>query len=795
MTDVDQLSSSLQRIRLQSSSKLDNQQQVSATLLAIEETLKEQGSTLSPTAYFAALSTLLEQQGGNNSGIIYAVLYLLAVVLPGVPAAVLRAKHTVVLKCLGPIVTEPDTATPTLRAALVCLAVLLRSLDAGAWVEPAIKQALQALLLLAVDPRPKVRKDSLEQVSALLGTSPAASDRPSPPAVLAGRTALQLLKDCARVSEAQMTIRVLALVRHLTPAWTSTTLTPLYRALLALPDVGNTNVGVAVFSTFEHLLARSAAGLDATQSQTVLAHLARIKPAATDAAAVAAWYRCVTQGLIAYTARNPATCLGNLVDMFDSLFEDLQMGERPAVHALVTDALLTLTRECLPHALPHLPGPAGDVPALVQLRDTLVTGTTYRYRDTLDRVFAVQAAAFRALGPHSAPLLDPVLRGVADLRMQTDFTFKTEADTVLRAALSAVGPAHFLEVLPLNLDPVAAARQQGASGDHVGRAWLLPLLKDGLRQAPLAYFVGTLLPLADRLAEVAGDFETKGRDMEAKIYHTLQHQVWALLSAFCRTPAAVPTAFTQEFAERLSDVLYGEPELRPIVCNALQTLVRRLRRGAELGEDDDDDVDEEGKAHDVASDAGVASDNDDSDNEESGRRAGRRGTKSATTHADESPVSPDVARAGIAHLSGFAANYLSVLFNVYSTLPMGGRGFVLDAITTLLEITPVADVQSTFTKVQELMAPELAGLTTPGVENPALTDMALTMLDLTQVMAPYVDLAAFPTFPDQIITLVTLQSHPAAQKKGYKLLYNLLQRARASGPVTPAGVLSEATQA
>ena len=63
------------------------------------------------------------------------------------------------------------------------------------------------------------------------------------------------------------------------------------------------------------------------------------------------------------------------------------------------------------------------------------------------------------------------------------------------------------------------------------KLWLLPLLKKFVRGAPLAYFVRTLLPLADRMQQGALAADARGLAVEAKNLMHANRQVWGLLKA------------------------------------------------------------------------------------------------------------------------------------------------------------------------------------------------------------------------------------------------------------------------
>jgi ribosomal RNA-processing protein 12 len=82
----------------------------SVVLSAIEETLRQQNSEFTPTAYFAALLALLGRQvtsqGIASKDTAAAVIYLLDLVTPHVPAPLLRSKFSEILTSLAPALTH-----------------------------------------------------------------------------------------------------------------------------------------------------------------------------------------------------------------------------------------------------------------------------------------------------------------------------------------------------------------------------------------------------------------------------------------------------------------------------------------------------------------------------------------------------------------------------------------------------------------------------------------------------------------------------------------------------------------
>jgi ribosomal RNA-processing protein 12 len=234
-------------------------------------------------------------------------------------------------------------------------------------------------------------------------------------------------------------------------------------------------------------------------------------------------------------------------------------------------------------------------------------------------------------------LLNDVVKTVGELRGNSSFNGKKEADVVLGSAIEAMGPQAVLDLLPLNLAKPKAGQP--------GRAWMLPILRDHVRNTDLAHFRAEFVPLSEVMFQRVVDHGTAAKTTEVKIFETLVQQIWALLPGYCTLPLDLARSFDQSFAELVSNLLYTQTELRADICKALQLLVETNKAIVAIEQDKDELV-----------------------------RSGR--------------VSQEAAQKNIAYLSTFAGNLLAVLFNVYSqTLPQY-RGFILQCINAYLSITP-----------------------------------------------------------------------------------------------------------
>jgi len=167
----------LEKIRPHTASSLPHQKTPANLLVALESTFKEQKTDLSPTAYFAALCTTLDGTSPDQTEVLHAELYLLALVAPFVPTPVIHAQLDTLLSLTAPLFPSLNPHAPALRSQLSLYHTIFRSLDRSHLDTQGIRQTFASVLQLCVDHRPKVRKKAADVVKDVLATPPAPLSR------------------------------------------------------------------------------------------------------------------------------------------------------------------------------------------------------------------------------------------------------------------------------------------------------------------------------------------------------------------------------------------------------------------------------------------------------------------------------------------------------------------------------------------------------------------------------------------------------------------------------------------
>ncbi|KAG0206664.1 hypothetical protein BGX28_001912 [Mortierella sp. GBA30] len=767
------------KIRTQLSSKLANQQMHATTLLAVEETLKEQGAEITPTAYFATLMSLLDQQKDDPEveEMRAAILNLLAIVFPNVPISVLRSQYTATLSVITTILAlQPPPTAPSLRSLVTCLEHLLIAQDSAAWNNTATLKALQTLLILSLDSRPKPRKRAQEAVRNIV-THPPLMMLVHPGMKVVVQTTLQILKESGngvvgaagskdKENATQMILHTLQLVRMVGKAWPVEHFLPLCDILLHLPKLNNPYLTSSAFQVFESLLSpkespdaptvvRQGDSPEQAPVETmehIISRLAKItqvmravlelKPNANDATLMPLWLDVVRAGFVessrlqdlmtvaSQSAQIPQEAIVPIVQLFKVIFPNLDSSNPVSVHNSTVECLNHLISHCITDemidiAVQEMKRNRGQQDGkkkknvVETISTTIKGGFDIRFQSSWLGVLDILKTLFERLNHAANPLLVSFLPIIDELRFTPAFTQKAHLDVVLSTAISTVGPRIFLDTLPLNIDNPEERKR--------GRAWLLPLLKSSVTNTELEYFATTLIPLADRLNQKAQECRENG--MMKKVYETLIGQVWSLVSGFCDLPVDMEMAFTKEVAERFSNVLYSVPDLRPVLCQALTSLV--VRNQAIVASSDSDEVLE--RKYLITK-------------EEAGRN--------------------------IELLQQYSRPYLMVFFNIFqATLPQF-RGYLLEVMRMYLSISTPKDLQETFSAVLVQLN---TALTTVQSQQGDAPPASHNLMDLADIMVPYVDGQSMANLYSIVVSLFANDADAALQKKAYKIVNSMAE--------------------
>ncbi|KAK5189862.1 pre-rRNA processing protein [Exophiala xenobiotica] len=738
------------------SPNLQSQQHTTVVLSSIEETLSEQKTKFTPTAYFAALLALLKQSSSaaeqsSENEILTSTVYLLDLVTSYVSASLLRTQFSTILSLLAPFLSATTSNAPLLRSAIGCLESLLVAQDSAAWKLPqnqtSPRQAIVVLLTLAIDSRPKIRKRAQEALTKVLKTPPPGPAIDHPAAELCAVAAQNNLKnavDTAHQAKRQRSkaddghepavIHALQLTKTIAVAsggWPSKKIESLCELLLAISRSRNDFLVMSAFEVFEVIFEGMQDEVSSSKLPRLLEAIVELKPGQNDSQLIPPWIAILSRGYGTAGAVEPEDTFAKLPELFD-LVAGFLTSPSHNIRVSASECLISFFANCVPDSAISDPS-VYDEKLLEQISQKALGLLAVKYQSAWMEVFSALAALFDALRWRGDPYLLPIVKAIGGLRSNEGFQGKKEADEVLGHAIRNLGPGAVLSILPHNL----IKPQPG----QPGRAWLLPVLRDHVSNTYLAHFKADLVPLSEAMYQRVLDHGKGEKTMDIKIFETVIQQVWATLPGYCDLPLDLQVAMDQPFAEMISNLLYQQTELRVDLCRGLQNLVESYQ--ALLASDLPDEI-----------------------------------------LLLERRMSRSDAEKNIQHLSTFAGNLLAVLFNVYSqTLPQS-RAYILQCINAYLSITPEKDLVDTFERVSKMLE---EALPKPKQQPPKkeqsqaagnkLPPTSHTLLDLVIALSVHLPRSTFSSLfsiSSNILTNpVVLKSDPQLIKKSYKLIPRL----------------------
>ncbi|KAK2591087.1 pre-rRNA processing protein [Conoideocrella luteorostrata] len=733
---------------------LQSQQRTVVVLQAVESTLKEQNTAPTPTGYFAALLALLQQANTNgdvNAELATPVVYLLDVVTPYAPPALLRSKFTQILTLLAPVLLMQDAEAILLRTSIGCLESLLLAQDASSW-ELSVSQigprrAVAGLLNLSLDHRPKIRKRAQDALKKILKNPPPSPSLDHPAADMCAQTALKNLEDLTvKAAEARKgkksadsthdpaLIHALQLVKTVAAAsggWPSTKIESLCELLLGIARTGNEYMTMAGFEIFDLIFEGMSDEVSSSKLPRLMEIISELRPAANDTQLVPAWLAILSRGFDVSAQIEPDDTFLKLPELFAMIAQFLE-SQSENIRISASECLVSFLANCIPQQA--ILGPSiYEEKILDKITKTAESLLTVQYQAAWLQTFNVLGAMFTSFRWQSYPRMMTITKTIGEIRENSSFRNKKEADEIIGQAVQAMGPEAVLTALPLNIiKPVKG---------EAGRAWMFPLLRDYVSNTELDHFKTEMIPLSELMFQKVLEHGSADKTMEVKIYETLVQQIWATLPGYCDLPLDLMGTFDQGFAEMLATLLYKQVELRLDICRALKTLIESNQAIAGIGDDEEDFM-------------------------------------------LQSRVSRDTAQKNLTYLGQYAGNMLAVLFNVYTqTLPQS-RGPILQTVNAFLSITPHQEVMDTFDRVSNMLASELESTQKPNDNEKGqkeknqkgkdhMPSTAQTLMDLVITMSAYLPRDSFAALFEIATVIIYKEDEPQLQKKAYKLIPRL----------------------
>ncbi|EIW63581.1 NUC173-domain-containing protein [Trametes versicolor FP-101664 SS1] len=766
---ADNVEAVLSKIRPHTSSALAHQKAPATLLRAIEATFREQNTEPSATAYFATLLTTLDGalQSSGASGpamgeadVVPAVLYLLAAVVPCVPHPVIRSNLPTTLSLTSPLFSALSTFAPPLRSQITLYGAVLHALDRSDLDVQGLRQAFMTILQFTLDPRPKVRKKAAEVVKDVLSAPPLPMAK-HPYAEKVAEWVKAALTEIssggipkfkgkkADTEGSEAAVHLLAFLRPVLPTLPTESLSSITSSLLLLPRLGNPYLSQSAYSILSDLLTLS---LDdptvdlASHMSELLKVILSSPPIKSDVALNAAWATVLGNTMLAYHHANADECVLQVNKVWKALWNLLESSEaatRKAAGQALANLGKCFTPATIKAAVKEKDSDEPKNPIRKIIFQTSAALDSLTYARAIPDVLSVVSSLIENLrfrngsrknSTAAEQLMLPLITKIADLRVQKTFEHKEAADATLGTAVRIMGPEVVLRALPLNLETVD--RQAGREP----RAYLLPLLAQP-HSSPLGHFVNYFVPLTERMFDLQTTAEAEGRQSEAKVWSVLVEQIWMGLPGYCWGTVDLKQSLTAQFSQLLSQLLYGQPTLRPPVLRALKIMV------------DSNVALASGDAAKIAK---------------------------LPQHVRVDPISEADAEANIAFLRTQAESWLAVLFNVFGSVGRDNQAMVGDVVGAWIAIADPKEVTQAYHKLVTLFDQNLSrakNISAPSAnKGPSADSMTVVTQDLLLLILPYLSSEDATALLNLYLTTEVLESRDnGVQKRGYKTLARLVE--------------------
>ncbi|XP_063818418.1 RRP12-like protein [Pseudophryne corroboree] len=551
--------------------------EICAVLAAVTEVIRSEGGKETETEYFAALMTTLEAVESPES--LAAVTYLLNLVMRRVPAPVLIKKFSDTSKAFMDIMASQAASgsTSAVRWVISCLAVLLRKQELSAWSYPSTLQVYHGMLSFTVHSKPKIRKAAqLGVCSVLKGSDFMFSDSAPahhPAAQSTAKFCIQEVEKSGGSKEATTTLHMLTLLKDLLPCFPVSVVKSCCETLLKVMTLSHVLITACAMQVF-HTLFNSSPSTEAMTAELngqIITALYDYLPSDNDLQPLLAWLAVMEKAHINLSRLQNDLCLGHLPRLFSTSVNCLLSPHTQVVSAAAR-TLKSLLTECIaPHAkdvgtVSSTPasGPGGLISKMFKCVED---GLSYKFHASWVCVLQILQTFFEVAGKSYHPFMKKCLQTLADLRVSAHFPHPRELDITVGAAVESMGPEVVLKAIPLLIDGTEETCD-------FPRSWLIPVIRDHVKNTELGFFTRYFLPLAANVKNRAVDLAQAGRNLEAKIYETLQWQIWTMLPGFCTKPVDVVDSF-KGIARSLGMVISDRPDLRLTVCHALRTLINK----------------------------------------------------------------------------------------------------------------------------------------------------------------------------------------------------------------------------
>lgn len=560
---------------------------------AMSQELKDQNLPLTPVAYFGATCSSLDRLSSSSEPpghLLDALITILSLVVDEFNTSILKSKYDYLSELLIRVLRSKTIGVNGIVPALKCVSLSLIVREKVAWAD--VAQLYGVLLGYIIDGRPKVRKQSQSRLRDVLSNfqiSPLLAPLLAPSSeaitIVLERYLLLAGGSVANDSEgpkgAQEVLYVLDALKFCLPYMSAKSSTNIMKYFKTLLELRQPLVTRRITDALNALCLHSIGEVSAEVLLDLLCSLINSVTANESSAdSMTFTARLLDIGMKRVYSLNRQICVVKLPVVFNAL-KDILVSEHEEAAVAAMAAFKSLVQACIDENLikqgveeitmnSNVTSRKSGPTVIEKVCATIESLLDYHYAAVWDMSFRIVSSMFEKLGKYSSYFLRGTLKSLADMQKlpDEDFPFRKQLNECVGAALGAMGPETFLNILPLKLD---------AQDLSEANLWLFPILKQYIVGANISFFTKSILPMIGVMKRKSAILEQEGRIYSARSVDGLIYSLWSLLPSFCNYPVDTAEGL-KDLEKAICSALREEPDLRGIICSSLQILIQQNKK-------------------------------------------------------------------------------------------------------------------------------------------------------------------------------------------------------------------------
>jgi len=530
-----------------------------SVLAAVTETIHSNGGKESETEYFAALMTCLESV--DNEETLTAIISLIQMVIKRLPPNIIRLKFSDTTKVFVEYLAKYVKGENGLlvRSLTNCIATFLQQQEYAVWELSSTQHIFETILSLTIHNKPRIRKTAHKAVARILRSDVNQSKTSlcHPIAKLTADFCIRRIEENGVNDNISSTLYILSLMNDILPVLPNSSLKKSCETILTLMTFGNVLIVSASFKAFYTLFAANPHEelLTPELNAKLISALYDYQPNINDSQPLCAWFAAIKEAFINLNRINKRLCFNHLPKLFN-VSVSCWLSDSREVHSCIANNLKQIYTDCIEPSKQLI-----DKEIIEKIFASLENALKYQYCNAWFSIFSVIPHLFN---PYFADYMYNIMSKLTVIRESYDCVYAADIDQTIGRAVQVFGPKFVVDLCQLKLNE---------ENNDVSHNWLLPVLRDNIKETELNFFIEFFVPLASILQNSCEQLESEGNSTNAKICSILVSQIWSLLPSFCIKPTDFDQSF-KKMAKTLGSIISDNRLLRGFVLAAFRNIAK-----------------------------------------------------------------------------------------------------------------------------------------------------------------------------------------------------------------------------